>query len=211
MIGFKPYLNFAADFYNKQANDVEISDMLLPEQLEYINKAGLAVTLHIPRKERFADPLNHRQMLDLCRKYPNAKFIFAHIGRAYFMRNVRNGILDELAKFGNAYLDTAMVNHSGVLAYTLEHFPSERVLFGSDAPIAFLRGKSVEVNNQYAYLMGEDYRIGTAIYDSDGIVEFTTFFYEQLRALLEALPDNQLENVLYNNAYKLFKSIAGRK
>ncbi len=206
LIGYKPYLNFV-DW--KAANDVTIDDMLTTEQLEYADQQGLIITLHIPRAERLADPVNQQQMIELCHNYPNVKIIFAHIGRAYFMKNVV-GFLDQLAGCSNAWLDTAMVNHSGVLAYTFNNFPRERILFGSDAPIAYLRGKSVEINDQYAYLMAEDYAIGSAIYDADNAVNFTSFFYEQLRGIKQAaelvkLSENEVEDIFFNNAINLFK------
>jgi hypothetical protein len=206
-IGVKPYLNYAAEFYGKPSKDVEINDMLTPAQLEYLNRAKLAVTLHIPRPDRFSDPVNRSQMMALCEKYPDIKFIFAHIGRAYFMKGIFEAKIEEFIQFPNAYFDTAMINHAGVLKYTFDHFPAERVLFGTDTPIALLRGKSVEINNQYAYLMGENYAIGTSIIDTSNTVEFTTFFYEQLRAILDATPAKDLENVFFNNSYKLFTGI----
>ena len=207
-VGVKPYLNLAADFYQKKPNDVEIRDMLTPGQLEYLNARGLAITLHIPRSGRFADPVNQRQMVEICEKYPNIKIIFAHIGRAYFMRNIKESNIDELVKYPNAYFDTAMVNSAEILRYAADHFPVDRILFGTDSPIALLRGKSVEINNQYAYLMGENYKIGTAIIDTDGAVQFTTFFYEQLRAMIAAFPGASLEQVLFNNAKQLFTGIS---
>ena len=143
--------------------------------------------------------------------FPNVKIIFAHIGRAYYLNNII-GFLDDIAACPNAWLDTSMVNHEGVLEYTFNNFPRDRILFGSDAPIAFLRGKSVEINNQYAYLMAEDYQIGTAIYDSESVVRFTSFFYEQLRGIKLAaerakLSTTEVENILFNNAYRLFANI----
>ena len=206
-VGVKPYLNLAAQVFNKKSGDVEVFDMLSKVQLEYLNEKALAVTFHIPRSARFADPVNQKQMIALCEKYPKIKFIFAHIGRAYFMQNIYQSNLAEFAKYPNAYFDTAMVNHVDILKYTFDHFPAERVLFGTDTPIALLRGKSVEINNQYAYLMGENYAIGTSIIDTSNTVEFTTFFYEQLRAILDATPANDLENVFFNNSYKLFTGI----
>jgi predicted TIM-barrel fold metal-dependent hydrolase len=206
-IGVKPYLNYAAKFYNKPSAEVEIKDMLTPEQLAYLNRAKLAVTLHIPRPDRFSDPVNRSQMLELCEKYPDIKFIFAHIGRAYFMQGIREAKIEEFIQFPNAYFDTAMINHAGVLKYTFDHFPADRILFGSDSPIALLRGKSVEINNQYAYLMGENYAIGTSIIDTEHAVDFTTFYFEQLRAIIEATPADALEKVLYSNAQKLFNEV----
>ena len=206
-IGVTPYLNYAAKFYNKPSNDVEIKDMLTPEQLAYLHRAKLAVTLHIPRPDRFSDPVNRSQMLELCEKYPDIKFIFAHIGRAYFMQGIREAKIEKFIQFPNAYFDTAMINHAGVLKYTFDHFPADRILFGSDSPIALLRGKSVEINNQYAYLMGENYAIGTSIIDTEHAVDFTTFYFEQLRAIIEATPADALEKVLYSNAQKLFNEV----
>jgi predicted TIM-barrel fold metal-dependent hydrolase len=207
LIGYKPYLNFV-DW--KPVNEVEIFDMLTDEQMSYADERGLVVTLHIPRSGRLADSVNQRQMVQLCDRYPNAKIIFAHIGRAYFMNNVI-GNLAEIAKRPNAYIDTAMINHEGILEYAFNNFPRERILFGSDAPIAFLRGKSVEINNQYAYLMAEDYRIGTAIYDSEKVVNFTTFFYEQLRGVKTAaeraaVTKKELRGIFHDNAMNLFYS-----
>lgn len=205
LIGYKPYLNFV-DW--KPSAEITINDMLPPEQMEYANDKGLIITLHIPRPGRLADPVNQQQMIDLCRKYPNAKIIFAHIGRAYYMENII-GFLDGITECQNAFIDTAMVNHEGVLEYAFNNFPLERILFGSDAPIAFLRGKSVEINNQYAYLMAEDYQIGSAIYDSENVVQFTSFFYEQLRGIKHAaehtkLSSIEIENIMFENAYNLF-------
>ena len=208
LIGYKPYRNFV-DWMDYE--DVTIFDMLSHEQMEFADEKGLAVTLHIPKTARLADPCNQRQMVEICQRYPNAKIIFAHIGRAYYMNNVI-GFLDKISKCENAYMDTAMVNHPGILEYTFNNFPRERIVFGSDAPIAFLRGKSVEINNQYAYLIGENYAVGSSIYDADTTILFTTFFYEQLRGIKEAttkagFSQKELENLFYNNMYNLLSEI----
>lgn len=188
--------------------------MLPAGQMQVADDRGLAMTLHIPRQERLADPVNQTQMVELCRRYPNVRIIFAHIGRAYYLSNII-GFMDRIAACPNAYLDTAMVNHEGVLEYAFRNFPRDRILFGSDAPIAFLYGKSVEINNQYAYLMGEDYAIGTSIYDDDHAVVFTSFFYEQLRGIKLAaeragLSRGEIEDLFFNNASHLFTDVAER-
>lgn len=211
LIGYKPYLRYV-DW--KPVADITIDDMLPADQMEYANAHGLAVMLHIPRSERLADAVNQRDMPALCRRYPNARFIFAHIGRAYYLKNVI-GHLDGIAACPNAWIDTAMVNHEGVLEYAFKKFPRDRMLFGSDAPIACLRGKSVEINDQYAYLMGENYEIGTSIFDARHAVAFTSFYYEQLRGIKLAagragLTATEIENVLFGNAHHLFSTLATR-
>ena len=210
LAGVKPYLDFAAAFYSKPCSEVEIRDMLTEPQLEYLNAAGLAVTFHIPRAGRFADPLNQKQMVELCKKYPRITFLFAHIGRAYFMKNIEAANLEELAEYPNAWFDTAMLNNPAIFENVLRRFPMARIVFGSDVPIALLRGKSVEINNQYAYLMGEPYRIGNSLYDPVSKIRFSTFFYEQLRGLLAVLTKEEAEKVFYSNGMKLFQSISTR-
>lgn len=211
LIGYKPYLKFV-DW--KQSGEITIHDMLPASLMETAHERGLAVTLHIPRPGRLADPVNQAQMVELCRRYPAAQIVFAHIGRAYYRSGVI-GFLDGVASCPNGWLDTAMVNHEGVLEYALRHFPRDRLLFGSDAPIAFLHGKSVEINNQYAYLMEEDWDVGTSLHDARGAVTFTTFFYEQLRGIRLAaeragLSSGEVEDIFFNNASRLFRSVAQR-
>lgn len=208
LVGYKPYVDFV-DW--KKSAEIEIFDMLPEAQMEYAESRGLAITLHIPRPGRLADPVNQRQMVELCRLYPGVKVIFAHIGRAYYLSGVE-GMLEGIAACPNAYIDTAMVNHEGVLEYAFRNFPRERILFASDAPIALLRGKSVEINNQYAYLMGEDYQIGTSLYDQAQAVHFTSFYYEQLRGIKLAaeragLLRHEIENLFFGNAFALFSQI----
>jgi hypothetical protein len=73
----------------------------------------------------------------------------------------------------------------------------------------------VEINNQYAYLMGENYTIGTSIYDDRHVVAFTTFFYEQLRGIKLAaeragLACHEVEAIFFDNANRLFTDVAVR-
>ncbi|MDD4357064.1 MAG: amidohydrolase family protein [Smithellaceae bacterium] len=209
LVGYKPYSCFVR---SKDDSEITIMDMISSEHLEFANENALAITLHIPRPGRLADPVNQRQMVELCHRYPDIAFIFAHIGRAYYLEAV-TGQLEKVAACPNAYIDTAMVNHEGVLEYAFKVFPRDRILFGSDAPIAMLRGKSVEINNQYAYLTGEDYQIGTSIYDREHVLKFTFFYYEQLRAIIQAarragLSSDEQENIFFGNAFRLFSSVA---
>jgi len=209
LIGFKPYPDFVT---GKAVSEVTVHDMLPAAQMAVADELGLAIMLHIPRPGRLADPVNQAQMVELCERYPNARIIFAHVGRAYFLSNVV-GSLEGIAACPNAYIDTAMINHEGVLEYAFRNFPRDRILFGADAPFALLRGKSVEINGQYAYLLGEDYDLGTSIYDAKGAVTFTTFFYEQLRGIKLAteragLARGEVDGILFGNADRLFRSVA---
>jgi len=208
LVGFKPYPDFVT---GKPVAEATVNDMLPAAQMEVADALGLAIMLHIPRPGRLADPLNQTQMVELCDRYPNARIIFAHIGRAYYLSNVV-GYLDGIAACPNAYIDTAMINHEGVLEYAFRNYPRDRILFGADAPYALVRGKSVEINNQYAYLVGEEYDLGTGIYDAAGAVSYTTFYYEQLRGIKLAaeragLTEQEIEDFFFNNADRLFRAV----
>ena len=207
LAGVKPYANMAL---KTPGREVELLDFFTPEQLEMLNRLKLVAVVHIPRKMRLEDPLNRKQMKQLCEKYPDITFVFAHIGRAYYQR-CATGYVDEFVEFPNAYWDTAMINHEGVLRYTFDHFPAERILFGTDAPISFLHGKSVEINHQYAYVMPEEYDFGTTLIDRTGKIKYVPFLYEQLRSVLALdLPRPVLEDFFFNNAHRLYTSTVER-
>ncbi|MBP5531831.1 MAG: amidohydrolase family protein [Lentisphaeria bacterium] len=207
LAGVKPYANMAL---KTPGREVELLDFFTPEQLEMLNRLKLIAVVHIPRAMRLEDPLNRRQMKHLCEKYPDVTFIFAHIGRAYYQRCATN-FVDEFVEFPNAWWDTAMINHEGVLRYTFDHFPAERILFGTDAPIAFLHGKSIEIDNQYAYVTPEDFHSGTVLNDTSGKLQYVPFLYEQLRSVLALdLPRPVLEGFFFNNAHKLYTATVER-
>ena len=207
LTGVKPYQNMA---FRREGAEVELLDFFRPEHLEMLNRLKAVAVIHIPRKMRLEDPLNRRQMAYLCETCPDATFVFAHIGRSYYQRCV-TGYLDAFAQYPNAYVDTAMINHEGVLKYTFDHFPAERILFGSDAPIAFLHGKSVEINHQYAYVTPENFNLGTSLHDTGGAIRYAPFLYEQLRSVLALNLDRvTLENFFYGNAFRLYSKTAER-
>jgi hypothetical protein len=188
-------------------SQVEIREMLPDGIMRVADELGLIVMLHIPRKGRLADPLNQQQIVELCTKYPRAKIILAHIGRAYFLKNIV-GHLDRLKDLPNLYYDLAMLNHAEVIEYLFRAVSSDRVLYASDMPISLAAGKSVEINDQYTYVTPVPWEL--AICDTSGKLVFTSFLYEELRAIKAAvtrlsLPKSFVENFFYNNGMRLLQ------
>ena len=168
-------------------------------------------TLHISRRQRLADPDNQREILELADRWPRARIVLAHIGRAYYLKNIV-GRLDQIRTRPNVYVDLAMLNHWEVLEYLFQEFPRERILFGTDMPVSCLGGKSVEINDQYAYIVEDDLRIGAMIHDARRAVEFTYFYYEELRALRKAMDRvrmsrSEVEAVFFHNGMRLLRSV----
>lgn len=208
LCGLKPYGNLVPTA--KPSADIELDELLTPAQLEMANHYGWAITVHIPRLERLADVTNLRHMEEWVKAYPNVKFIFAHIGRAYFLNCVK-GRLERFADYGNCYFDTAMVNNDRVLEYAFRHFPLSRLVFGTDSPIAMLPGKSLEINDQYVYMMGlPSCSIGTSLDGSPSGLKFVSFYYEQLNGIMVAaesagLTSDEINAFFFGNANKLLR------
>ena len=201
-IGLKPYLTFVR---KKNEDDVEISEMLPDWAMRVADEKRLLITLHIPRKQRFADPLNRAQIERLARSYPNATLLIAHIGRAYFYQNIV-GSLDNLIDLPNVYLELAMVQNADVLEYCFSRFPLDRIIYATDAPIAFAPGASVEINNQYSYITPNEWKL--AIHDAKPRIEYTSFMYEELRAIKKAavrsrLKESVIEDLFYRTTLQL--------
>jgi len=180
-LGLKPYPDYAR---KSDINEVEIHDMLPAWAMEIANDLSLIVMLHIPRRGRLADPINQREIVDLCERYPGARIVLAHIGRAYFLRNIV-GNLDALKGLPNLYFDLAMLNNWEVLEYLFQEVDAGKILYGTDIPTALAPGKSVEINDQYTYVTPVPWEL--SISDDHGNLIFTSFLYEEIRAIKKAV------------------------
>lgn len=203
-LGLKPYPDYAR---KSNLDDVEIHEMLPAWAMEIVNELGLIVMLHIPRKARLADPLNQRQVRELCETYPRARVVLAHIGRAYYLKNIV-GHLETVKDIPNLYFDLAMLNHWEVLEYLFREADADKILFGTDIPLALAPGKSVEINDQYTYVTPVPWSL--SISDDHKKLAFTSFLYEELRAIKKAverlgLQQDFLNKLFYENGMKLLR------
>lgn len=207
-LGLKPYPNFTR---HADLGDAQITEMLPDWAMEAVDAAGALVMLHIPRRKRLEDPLNRKQLRELCERYPRARIVLAHVGRSYYLRGAV-GQLDELAGLPNLYPDTAMVQQWEVIEHMLNVFPREQILYGTDVPIALAPGIAVEINNQYTYVTPKPWPL--SISDDHGKLRFTSFLYEQLRAWKKAaqragLPRAEVEAVFWDNGMRLLNEVTG--
>lgn len=207
-LGFKPY----PDFVGGNLADVEINQMLPSWAMEIAQRHGSIVMLHIPRPGRIADPKNQEQLRRLCGNYPNVDIVLAHIGRAYWVKNVM-GNLNGLRNLPNLYVDTTMVTHWEVIEHAMEQLRDGQLLYGSDAPLALRPGKSVEINNGYTYITPDPWPL--SIHDVHRKLVFTSFLYEELRAIARAatrvgLGREYLAGVMGRNGRRLIEKRVGR-
>ena len=214
-LGIKPYLSNCPSYIPPK--ETRIFDFLPHEHLEVCDRNGLIVMLHIPRDGRFKDPVNLYQLKEIEEKYPNLKLIIAHIGRAYAKEDIGNAF-DIVGKGKNTYFDfTANVCDDAIKA-CIEAVGSERLIFGSDLPIAIMRMYRIVENGVYYNIVPKGH-----YGDVDGEPhmrqaegeDITVMIYEQLKALKRVaadmkLSDKDVENIMNSNAKKLIEEAQRR-
>ncbi|MFH1708221.1 MAG: amidohydrolase family protein [Planctomycetota bacterium] len=204
-LGFKPYPDFVT---GRDPKRITVAAMLPGWAMEIAAARQLIVTLHIPRPGRLADPVNLAGLERLARDHRGARIVVAHIGRAHFLKCIA-GNIERLLKHPNLFFDLAMLNSADVLEYAFRVIPAERILYGSDIPIALAPGKSVEINDQYSYVTPVPWELSIA--DTGRRIRFTSFLYEELRAVRTAmrrrrLGDRFAERIFYENGMGLIQT-----
>jgi len=204
--GFKVFIPWVGDDYG----EVTIDDMLTSAEMELADALKLAVLLHVPGKERMADPRNQQALRRLARRHPNAAIVLAHCGRCYRYETMRQAV-DALADLDNVCLDTAMVMDPMVLALVFGRIDSRRVLFATDLPVAAMRGRRVRVMDHWVDVVLEGYPESACRVASSGI-RATFMVHEIALAIKQAaemagLSDNQLRAVFCENGMALLRGV----
>ena len=207
--GIKPYQNNSPRYI--PADELRIYDFLPPEHLELMNELGGIVILHISRPGRLKDPVNLAQMMEIDEKYPHAKVIIAHIGRAYSPEDFGNAF-EVLKHSKNLLFDFTANTLDAAMVEILKAVGSKRLMFGSDMPITKMRMYRISENGNYVNVIprgmygdvsGDSHMRET---DEENI---TTFMYEELLAFKRCaaelnLTRKEIEDILCGNAVKLF-------
>lgn len=209
-IGLKPYPDLAIGLDYDNQDNVSIFDFLTEKHLNVANKYRLIVLLHIPKTRRLNDRQNLKDILNICSSFPNISLILAHAGRSYCLSDIVN-CLKKLSTLKNLYIDTAMINNWEVMEFLLENFDHEKIIYGSDLPIAILRGKNVCINNNHYFVTSTPFPWSLS---NENLKEedLTFFIYEEIREIIKALlktkMDHQvLNNIFYRNIENIIKNI----
>lgn len=210
--GIKVYLTFAPLYI--PVPEIRIFDFLTHEHLEVCDKLGLAVMLHISRNARLRDPVNIEQMLEIEEKYKNIKLIIAHVGRAYCKHDVGDA-LDILSKTKNMKFDFAANTNSWVFEQLIKAVGPERILFGSDLPIARMRMRRIEEDGIYKNVVprglygdvSKDKNMKEV--DPPEADELSFFMYETMdnfrkAAIATNLSSDDLDKVFWKNGTEMF-------
>jgi len=194
--------------------EASIFDFLPHHQLELLDQRGAWVTLHVPRAGRLGHLDNLAEVRRIRREYPNVVLVIAHLGRCYTLPHAQEAF-PALAEDDGLYFDTSAVLNPQVLRLAIETFGPRRILFGTDNPILYLRGRQQWDGAKYAYRTDYPFYFNRDREPPEVEAQYTLAVYEGLRALKETcsacgLRRDDVEAMLFGNAQRLADRIVGR-
>ena len=210
--GIKVYLTFAPLYI--PVPEIRIFDFLTHEHLEVCDKLGMTVLLHISRDARLRDPVNIAQMLEIEDTYKNINLIIAHVGRAYCNSDVGDAF-EKLARTKNMKFDFSANTNDWVFEQLIKTVGSDRILFGSDLPIARMRMRRIEEDGVYKNVVprglygdvSKDKNMKEV--DSPEADQLSFFMYEMIDNFRKAakatgLGAADIDKVFWKNATEMF-------
>ena len=209
-LGVKPYYSLIPDQDpNTRDKYLEASIFLyLPhEQLQVLHERGAVVMLHVPKADRLGHPENIAEIKQIRRQYPNVRLIIAHLGRSYTLPHAEQA-LPQLADDDGLYFDNSAVLNPDVHRFALKTLGPSRILYGTDNPIFYMRGRRQWKGTTYINRTSHPFYFNKDREPPEVEAQYTLYMYEALRALKQACQDlsltsTQIEAIFHTNAEQL--------
>ena len=195
--GFKPYYFTALGDKGTQS---DIADFLCENVWKVANEKGLAITLHMMKTLSPADPVNMEYIKTMAAKYPNAKLILAHCGRGFAAWQILQ-TAREYKEFPNIYYDMAAICESSAMFEVIRQSGADRVMWGTDFPM------TVRACVPFCFATGSSWllRDQTGLEGKPiGMLGLESLFAFYQASLMLDLTKQQIEDIFYNNAIKIF-------
>ena len=185
--------------------EAQIPDYL-PETLSKVaHDQEWTITLHMVRARGAADPGNIHWIRHYCENYPKMQLILAHSARGFQPAHNLEG-LPQLTGLDNLWFDTSANCEAMAHQAIIRIIGHDKLLYGGDLPVTHGRGRSLGVQDSFLWLYEDSPGWGEKHQSIKPV--FTGL--EHLRSIKwacwsENLTDNQIEDIFWNNAAKLFR------
>lgn len=214
VIGVKPYYSLISP--NRDTRDAHLEagifDYLPHHILEVLNERRAWVTLHVPKAARLGHPDNLRDLRELRRRYPHVLLVIAHLGRCYTEPQALEA-LPALADDPGLFFDTSAVLNPAAHRVALQHFGPERILYGTDNPILYMRGRRQYLDRTYVNRTNYPFHFNRDREPAEIEARYTLYMYEDLRAIRQACEELGLTDrrhrqaIFHDNARRLIESV----
>jgi hypothetical protein len=174
------------------------------------------VTLHVPKAARLGHPDNLREIREIRRRYPNVVLVIAHLGRCYTEAHALEA-LPLLADDPGIYFDSSAVVNPASHRVALDHLGPRRILYGSDNPIFYMRGRRQYNDRSYVNRTNYPFHFNQDREPPEIEATYTLMMYEDLRAIKQACQElgivarPDIEAIFHDNAAGLINGILARK
>lgn len=215
VLGTKVY--YALISHDPKSRDKHIEagifEFLPRHQLELLDRRGSLVILHVPKADRLGHLDNIKEIKIIRRDYPNILLVIAHLGRSYTLSHAQEA-LPQLADDQGLFFDNSAVLNPDVHRYAIETLGPERILYGTDNPIFFMRGRRQWQGRSYINRTSYPFYFNRDRESPRIEAGYTLYMYEALLALKNACNDlkltrEQVEAILYGNALRLVDRAGG--
>ena len=217
VIGFKPYYSMLPSDKDPRDGLIESSifDFLPHHILELLDDRRAWLTLHPPKKDRLPHPDNIREIKEIRRRYPNIVLVVAHLGRCYTEPHAAEG-LPAFADDPGLYFDNSAVLNPAVHRIALQRLGPDRILYGTDNPVFYMRGRRQWKGREYINRTSYPFHFNKEREAPEIEAHYTLYMYEALLAFKNACEEQgirreQIEAVFYGNAARLIRTVLDAK
>jgi len=217
VLGVKPYyaLISASDDTRDKHLEASIFEFLPHHILEVLDERRAWVTLHVPKAERLGHPDNIREIREIRRRYPRVCLVIAHLGRSYTEPHAREGILP-LAADDGLYWDNSAVLNPATHRIALQHIGPDRILYGTDNPVFYMRGRRQWSGRRYVNRTNRDFFFNKRREAPEIEADYTLYMYEAIKAIKDTceelgLGPDAVEAIFHGNAERLIAGVLEAK
>ncbi|MHB0958596.1 MAG: amidohydrolase family protein [Pirellulaceae bacterium] len=218
VIGVKPYYSLISP--NDETRDAHLEasifDFLPHHILEVVNDRHAWVTLHVPKADRLGHVDNVREVREIRQRYPDITLVIAHLGRCYTEPHALEA-LPQFADDPGLYFDTSAVLNPASHRAALRYLGPQRLLYGSDNPVFYMRGRRQYRDRSYVNRTSHPFHFNRDRESPEVEATYTLLMYEDLHAIRQACDEldiraqREIEAVFHDNAARLIEDILARK